>query len=115
MNALSLGVAVAVLASTAARSAAAQAPDGQTVFRENCKTCHGINGVPPERATRQYAKIKTLGTNGFVSALPEDSIVKILKKGIDKDMKSFKDKLSEPEMEAVAKYIKALAAKKAGS
>lgn len=86
--------------------------DGAAVYRQECKSCHGINGVPPARAKDQYKKIKTLGDGGFVSSLSVDSIVTILKKGIDKDMKSFTAKLSEADMRAVAGYIKELAEKK---
>jgi mono/diheme cytochrome c family protein len=111
-HALIGSAAVALLLSGVARQALAQEPDGQAVYREECKSCHGLNGVPPARAREQYKKIKALGDSGFVAKLSADSIVTILKKGIDKDMKSFKDKLSEPEMRAVAKYIKELAEKK---
>lgn len=102
---------VMILGGLIASRLSAQQPDGQAVYREECKSCHGANGVPPERARGKYKKIKTLGDSGFVSALSADSIVTILKKGIDKDMKSFADKLSEPEMRAVTTYIKDLAEK----
>ena len=93
---------------------------GESVYKEECKSCHGLKGTPPERAKAKYKKIKAIGEDSFVSALSEDSIVTILTKGIDKDMKSFKDKLSEPEMKAVAAYVKQLGsadkdAKKEGS
>ena len=94
---------------------AAQSVDGQMVYKEECKSCHGINGVPPERAQRQYKKIRALGDSGFVSTLSQDSIMTLLKKGIDKDMKSFAEKLSPEEMNAVAGYIKELAGKRQGS
>lgn len=103
-----------LLPTAVVRSAAAQEPDGQAVFRENCKSCHGINGVPPEREREKYKKLRTLGDSGFVAALSQDSIVTIVTKGIDKNMKSFSDKLSEPEIRAVAGYIKQLAEKKKG-
>ena len=102
----------ALAAIIAVRSATAQQPDGQAIFRENCKTCHGINGVPPEREQAKYKKLRTLGDSGFVAELSQDSIVKIVTKGIDKNMKSFSDKLSAPEIQAVAGYIKELAEKK---
>lgn len=92
--------------------AAAQEADGPAIYRQECKSCHGLNGVPPARAREQYKKIKALGDDGFVSKLSVDSIVAILKKGIDKDMKSFTGKLSDSEMRAVATYIKELAEKK---
>jgi mono/diheme cytochrome c family protein len=94
----------------------AQSSDGETVYKETCKSCHGINGVPPEREAKKYKKLKALGDSGFVVNLSQDSIVTILQKGIDKSMKSFKDKLTEPEMHLVAAYIKELAEKrKAGA
>lgn len=106
--ALGLSLAVPMLV----HRLAAQTPDGQAVYKEECKSCHGINGVPPQRAKEKYKKIKALGEEKFVSGLTQDSIVIILAKGLDKDMKSFKDKLSDPEMQAVAAYIKELAEKK---
>jgi mono/diheme cytochrome c family protein len=105
---------LALLLTLAARAATAQAPDGQAVFKENCKSCHGINGVPPERERAKYKKLRTLGDSGFVASLSQDSIVKIVTNGIDKNMKSFKDKLSADEIHAVAGYIKELAEKKKG-
>ena len=84
---------------------------GESVYKEECKSCHGLNGTPPARERAKYKKLKTLGDSGFVVNLSVDSIVTILKKGIDKNMKSFKDKLSEPEMRAVAAYTKELAEK----
>ena len=62
-----------------------------------------------------YKKIRALGDSGFVSTLSQDSIMTLLKKGIDKDMKSFAEKLSPEEMKAVAGYIKELAGKRQGS
>jgi mono/diheme cytochrome c family protein len=117
MRFLPLALWIAVIAGAAARRAAAQEVDGQSVYREECKSCHGLNGVPPERARKKYKKIKALGDSGFVTELSEDSIVTILKKGIDKNMKSFSEKLSEPEMHAVTIYIKGLGekAKKGGT
>jgi mono/diheme cytochrome c family protein len=108
-----MGTAAAtLLLAGLARQAAAQEADGQAVYREECKSCHGLNGVPPARAREQYKRLKALGDSGFVVKLSVDSIVTVLKKGIDKDMKSFKDKLTDPEMRAVARYIKELAEKK---
>jgi mono/diheme cytochrome c family protein len=85
------------------------------VYKENCKSCHGINGVPPERERTKYKKLRTLGDSGFVARLTQDSIVKIVTNGIDTNMKPFKDKLSADEIRAAAGYIKELAEKqKAG-
>ena len=110
----------ALMLATVVRPAGAQqdqAHQGHELYDKQCKSCHGATGTPPARARSQYKKIKAIGEDGFVSALSADSIVTILKKGIDKDMKSFASKLSESEMQAVAAYVKELAekSKKAGA
>jgi mono/diheme cytochrome c family protein len=95
----------------------AEPVSGESVYKEECKSCHGLNGTPPARERAKYKKLKAFGDSGFVVNLSVDSIVTILHKGIDKNMKSFKDKLSDPEVRAVATYTKELAekAKKEGS
>jgi mono/diheme cytochrome c family protein len=115
MRVVALPVVVLLTAGTVAPRLAAQQADGGTVYKQECKSCHGVNGAPPARAREQYQKIKTLGQDGFVSQLSVDSIVTILKNGIGKDMKSFSGKLNEVQMRAVAVYIKELAEKKRGS
>jgi mono/diheme cytochrome c family protein len=99
------------LALTATR-AAAQEPTGQDIYRRECKACHGVNGVPPKAEQAKYKKLRTLGDSGFVAKLSTDSIVTIVTKGIDNNMKSFSDKLSAAEIKQVAAYIKELAEKK---
>lgn len=101
-----------VLAGGSARALSAQQADGQAVYREECKSCHGINGVPPAREATKYRKLRALGDSGFVSGISQDSIVVILTHGIDANMKSFSDKLSVEEMRAVAAYIHTLAARR---
>lgn len=111
MKARNLGVTVTLISVVLAGRATAQKPNGQSIFREECKLCHGVNGTPAAKDREKYKKIKAFGDDGFGSRLSVDSIVKILTKGIDKDMKSFKDKLEEPEMRAVAEYVKELGEK----
>ena len=111
MKARNLGVAMTLVSVVLAGRATAQQPNGQSVFREECKLCHGVNGSPAAKDREKYKKIKAFGEDGFGSSLSVDSIVKILKKGIDKNMKSFEDKLEEPEMRAVAAYVKELGTK----
>jgi mono/diheme cytochrome c family protein len=102
------------LALTAGR-AAAQEPTGQDIYRRECKACHGVNGVPPKAEQAKYKKLRTLGDSGFVARLSTDSIATIVTKGIDKNMKSFADKLTPAEINSVAAYIKELAEKKKAS
>jgi len=111
MKARGFAIGVAVLGVALGQRLAAQQPDGQASYREECKQCHGLNGVPAAREREKYKKIKAFGDGGFGVALSVDSIVNILKKGIDKDMKSFAEKLDEGEMRAVAQYVKELGAK----
>lgn len=112
MKTVHLGLGIALALACAAWPLRAQGPDGQAVYKEECKSCHGINGVPPAREKAKYKKLRTLGDSGFVADLSKDSIETILKHGIDKNMKSFKDKLSPEEIQAVAGYIKEFAEKK---
>ena len=121
MRPLSTLLGTALVLGLSARPVAAQQDqnhDGHALYDKECKSCHGATGTPPARARNKYKKIKVIGEEGFVSGLSEDSIVTILKKGIDKDMKSFSSKLSEDQMKAVAGYVKQLgdkAAKKEGA
>ena len=100
------GCAGLVLALAPAR-AAAQGPDGQALYREHCRTCHGVSGKPTKSATTQYKKIPTLDL-AFLAARSDDSLVAVLTKGVGKDMKSFKEKLTPEEMRAVAQYLRTL-------
>lgn len=105
---------IALFLAAAATTARAQAPDGKALYDANCKKCHGARGTPPQTIQRKYDKIMKFD-EAFVAKHSTDSIVKVLTKGKDEDMKSFADKLSKDEMVAVAKYVHELAAKpKAG-
>lgn len=106
-----MAILVLTLIGAGLSQGAAAQTGGEDVYRKECKSCHGLKGVPPARAKGQYKKIKAVGEDGFVTSLSADSIVIILRNGIDKDMKSFKSKLSEDEMRAAADYIRTLAKK----
>ncbi len=84
-----------------AQPAAAQAPDGEALYQQNCKKCHGATGTPTARMAEMYAELKPFSQMTGVSA---DSIVTLLVNGAGKEMKSFKDKLTPDEMNAVARY-----------
>lgn len=108
-------IAAALLLMTAAataRRAHAQAPDGKVLFEENCRKCHGVRGTPPKTMKEKFPKIAVFD-EAFIAKRSDDSVVKVLMKGVGKaeDMKSFKDKLSPDEMAAVAKYVRELASK----
>jgi mono/diheme cytochrome c family protein len=95
-----------------ARRAHAQEADGKALYEENCRKCHGVRGTPPKTMKEKFPKIATFD-NEFIAKRSDDSVVKVLMKGVGKaeDMKSFKEKLSPQEMAAVAKYVRELAEK----
>lgn len=115
MRFISASVALGLVLALTAGRAEAQDSSGEAIYRKECKLCHGIAGVPPKRELAKYDKLRTLGDSGFVSSLSVDSIVTIVTKGIDKNMKSFADKLDAAEIKAVSVYIKDLAEKKKAS
>jgi mono/diheme cytochrome c family protein len=102
----------AVLVALVARPAAAQTPppDGQALYREHCRTCHGVAGKPTDFARRAYKRIPTLADSVFMARRSQDSIVAILTHGAGdgKDMRSFKNLLTRDQMVAVARYVRTL-------
>ncbi len=105
MRSLALALGCTVVLALGARNAAAPTPDGQALYKEHCRTCHGTDGHPTKRALGQYKKIRTLDAE-FLGKVSDDSIVAVLKHGVGKDMKSFKEKMTPEEMVAVAKYVR---------
>lgn len=101
----------AALLAFAARPARAQAPDGQALYREHCRNCHGVTGHPTDRARREFKRVPTFADAAFFAARTQDSILAVLTNGAydGKDMKSFKSKLTHDEMVAVAQYIRTFA------
>jgi len=105
-------LALLLVAFAGARRVHAQAPDGKALYEENCRKCHGVRGTPPKTMKEKFPKIATFDAE-FIAKRSDDSVVKVLMKGVGKaeDMKSFKDKLSPEDMTAVAKYVRELAVK----
>lgn len=85
-----------------------QAIDGKKLFLKNCRQCHGATGEPNSENKAKYPKIKSLNDAKFLTSLPDDSILTVMKKGAGKDMKGFGDKLSDEEMRAVLQYVRTL-------
>jgi mono/diheme cytochrome c family protein len=101
---LSIGVAYTGSLAGAAFTTS-QDPAGKVPYEENCRKCHGVRGVPPKTMKAKFSKIVTFDA-GFFEKHSRDSIVTVLTKGKNDDMKSFKGKLTHEQMEAVADYIK---------
>ena len=103
-------IAVALGSAVSAGRAMAQGPDGKALYDEHCKKCHGVVGRPPKTMKEKYPKIYTFDAE-FIAKRSDDSVVKILTKGKNEDMVSFKDKLKSDEMMAIAKYVRELGSK----
>lgn len=104
-------VGAALLAvSVPALRALAQAPDAKSLYEENCRKCHGVRGVPPKTMKEKFKKIATFDS-AFVQAHSVDSIVKVLTKGKNEDMKSFADKMNREQMTELATYVRELGMK----
>jgi mono/diheme cytochrome c family protein len=109
MNRSLFATAVILALGLGPSNALAQEPDGAALFRQNCRSCHGLKGTPPQRMVAIYPSLKAMGDSAFLRARSVDSIVAVLRHGAGRDMKSFTDRLSPAEMTAVAKFVKSLA------
>lgn len=101
-------VGVLYVGNRAAAASQTQDPAGKAPYEENCRKCHGVRGVPPKTMKAKYAKIATFNAE-FFEKHSTDSVVTILTKGKNEDMKSFKSKLTHDQMLAVDAYIRSLA------
>jgi len=101
---------IALALTVVATSRAAAQADGKALYDEHCKKCHGVVGRPPKTMKEKFPKIYTFDA-AFIAARSDDSVVKVLTKGKNEDMVSFKDKMSAAEMLAVAKYVRELGSK----
>lgn len=91
-------------------SATPQDPPGKAPYEDNCRKCHGVRGVAPKTMKAKYPKIATFDS-AFFAVRSDDSVVTVLTKGKNDEMKSFKDKISHDQMVAVAAYIRSFATK----
>jgi mono/diheme cytochrome c family protein len=101
-------------ATYAERGAGATTPQqehpGKAAYEENCRKCHGVRGIPPKTMKAKYSKIATFD-EPFFEKRSDDSVVTVLMKGKNEDMKSFKEKMTREQMVAVAAYIRTLGTK----
>jgi cbb3-type cytochrome c oxidase subunit III len=87
----------------AGRDPSASASVGEQVFRANCQACHAIAGRP------------MTGRPGYPGTRFEDVrpsaelVVRQVRKGIPEEMPSFRRKLSDAQIRAVAAYVTATA------
>jgi len=103
-----LTIGVAYAGHFAAAATLQPDPPGKAPYEENCRKCHGVRGIAPKTMKAKFPKIVTFDEE-FFDKRSKDSVVTVLTKGKNEDMKSFKDKLSHGQMVAVAAYIRSLA------
>ena len=111
MRGLAVALGLMVAGGTMGGGLAAQQPDGPGLYAANCRFCHGRDGVPSASQRATYKKIRAFSDSGSVATMSVDSVVTVLTKGIDQVMKSYSERLTQAEIQAVAAYIKELAAK----
>ena len=104
-----LGLGVILALGFGPSNALAQAPDGAALYRQNCRSCHGLRGVPPQRMVAIYPTLKSLADSAYLRGRSADSIAAVMRRGAGRDMKSFADRLSPAEIAAIAKFVKTLA------
>lgn len=92
-------------------AAASQGQDslGRTLYRTNCRACHGVLGAPTRLSLGKYRRIPNLTDPAFWAGRSADSVVAVLRRGVGEDMESFAGKLTPDEMRAVAVYARSLA------
>lgn len=105
---IALGI-VTCASAGAAQAPAVQTADGQALYRQSCRACHGAAGVAPQRMLTLYKTLPALDS-AFLAKRSDDSLVAAIQNGVGRDMKPFKDKLTKDEILAVAKYVRTFAA-----
>jgi len=102
-------LSVLLLAPPARAADTAAAPDAAKLWKANCQSCHGPDGKGKTKAGEK-AKVKDLTSAEVKAELTEAKALESMKNGVkakDSDklvMKSYADKLSPAEMDALAKH-----------
>jgi mono/diheme cytochrome c family protein len=91
-----------LVAGGAATTGRAQAPspDAPAIYKSKCLMCHGVNGATKVPATNLADATWAHGSSqAEVSAVIRNGVKGTL-------MQSFRAKLTDPEIEALAKYVR---------
>ena len=91
-----------------ATPAVAQEPDGGALYKQHCRACHGVKGIPSGHMLKIYPGLKALADTGAFAKLPTDSVIAAMRHGRGTSMKAFADVLTSEQMAAVAKFITTL-------
>ena len=106
-TALAVGVPDASAQEAAAEEAAApQEPDGQALYDEHCKKCHGpAGGEPPAAMVKKMENLESVTDPAFLAETPEDSLISVTENGRGK-MKPFAEKLTREEIIAIVSFLR---------
>ena len=104
-------MAMAAAASLYVTAADATKADVTENFTKNCASCHGKDGKGDTKAGRT-AGVKDFTDAKYQLTLKDDGMAKQIKEGMKDDkgkelMKSFADKLTDPEIKDLVAYIRA--------
>jgi len=106
-------VTVMGLAGMVALAGTARAADGAAVWEKNCASCHGKEAKGDTKAG-QLLKVRDLTAADVRSTLNRDKVKQTIEQGVnDKDtgkvrMKSYKDKFSAEELDALVTHVLSL-------
>jgi mono/diheme cytochrome c family protein len=90
-----------VLALAVAAAAQAPAPDAAALYKSKCLMCHGVNGATKVPATNFADSAWAHGSSpAEVSAVIRNGVKGTL-------MQAFKGKLTDPEIDALTKHVRA--------
>jgi cytochrome c553 len=101
---------IITVALLAAAAVSARAADAKENWDKNCKVCHGPDGKGKTKMGEKYS-IKDYTDPKVQEGMKDEEMVKAVKEGV-KDgertkMKAFGDKLSDDEIKALVKYVRA--------
>lgn len=93
--------------SAVAQEAAAEPePNGQALYDEYCKSCHGPAGGEPSPAmVKMMENLESITDSAFLAETPDDSLISVTEKGRGK-MKPFAEKLTKEEIVAIAHFLR---------
>jgi mono/diheme cytochrome c family protein len=86
-------------------------PDGKTVYKHNCALCHGPEGTPNAMFAKK--KVPDFRDAAWQKSKTDADLKKVVTEGVkDTLMRSFTDRLTPEEIDAVLAYVRTLAPKK---
>lgn len=96
-------IAIIAALATSSLSLAADAPE---LWRKHCKSCHGEDGKAKTK-TGAKEKIDDMTTEAWQTKWTDEKCKKAIVDGVkDTKMKSFKEKLSEEDVDALIKHMR---------